>query len=187
MVQEKMLEVVSQKGLTIYSKGSKIHQGLLSDEVKIIENKYKSDRFSVISETELLRISAILLLKIHVITGWELPKSELMDLLIDQFSKKLVESYPDVNQDEVEYAFRNKPVGVKEWGKFMNLSLLDDVMLPFLANRRRISNLEESNSPVVQIEHKPSAEDLEKINEEFAEFLKTDEAKKYGFCLANGL
>lgn len=89
-----------------------------------------------------------LLLKIHVITGWTIPEAELLNILIDQFQKKLVENYGDVNPEEVEYAFRNFGTRVKDWGKAMNLSLIDEVMLPYLGERERLSReLEERKLP----------------------------------------
>jgi len=85
-----------------------------------------------------------LLLKIHVITGWAIPSNEIMLLFIDQFKKKAIESYPLVNTDEVEFAFRKFGIGVKDWGKSMNLSLIDEVMQPYLEMRFEISKFEES-------------------------------------------
>lgn len=80
------------------------------------------------------------LLKIHVITGWTIPKDDLMKILLDQFIKKLVESYPNVNPVEMEYAFRNYGTTVKDWGKSMNLALIDEVMIPYMADRKHLSH-----------------------------------------------
>jgi hypothetical protein len=88
-----------------------------------------------------------LLLKINVIVGWTIPaKDELMDILTDQFTKKLAESYADVNAEEIEYAFRNRGLEVKDWGKALNLTLIDEVMLPYLQVRSDLSKMEESKS-----------------------------------------
>lgn len=119
--------------------------------------------------------ASVLLLKIHVITGWEIPQQELMTILADQFVKKILESYPSVTPEEVEYAFRNKPIELKEWGKSMNISLIDEVMVPYLEKRFEISRIEEQRK---QIEHKPSKEQLEQIDREYEAFLKTDLGKK---------
>lgn len=113
--------------------------------------------------------SYALLLKIHVITGWAIPEGEFQDILIDQLEKKLLESYPLVNPDEVEYAFRNN-TSVKDWGKAMNLSLIDEVMIPYLEKRRELSSLEEQKQPKM-IEHK---EDMsEKAMKDWTEDLKS--------------
>jgi hypothetical protein len=84
-----------------------------------------------------------LLIKIHAITGWTIPVSELMNVLADQFEKKLLEKYRNVNEQEVEYAFRNKGIEIKDWGKAMNLSLIDEVMIPYLEERFELSRTEE--------------------------------------------
>jgi hypothetical protein len=95
-----------------------------------------------------------LLVKINAITGWTIP-DETTEILVDQFRKKLSESYANCNPDEVEYAFRNYGTAVKDWGKQMNLSLIDEVMIPYLGRRLELSRLEEQKSkPIHQIENK---------------------------------
>lgn len=113
-----------------------------------------------------------LLLRIHVITGWQMPPDELMMILVDEFNKKIVESYPNVNIEEVCFAFRERGSEVREWGKALNISLIDEVMIPYLEKRFEISKIEEQ---VKQIEHKP---DLTRIEKEWQDFLKTDLGKK---------
>lgn len=68
-----------------------------------------------------------------------------MDILIDQLHKKLTESYANVNAEEVEYAFRNNS-GVQDWGKAINLNLIDEVMQPYLSRRRDLSKIEEQKN-----------------------------------------
>lgn len=81
-----------------------------------------------------------LLLKIHVITGWTIPNSdELMTILIDQFQKTLVEKYSMLNPDEIEYAFRNHGTSLEDWGKAMNLNLVDAILSPYTHKRFDIS------------------------------------------------
>lgn len=129
--------------------------------------------FAKMSPEQLLHEASVLLLKIHVITGWEIPQKELMNILIDQFTKKILESYGNINTDEIEYVFRNKPVEIKEWGKAMNISLFDEVIIPYIEKRFEISKIEEQRK---QVEYKP---DLKKIDQEFEDFLKTDLGKKF--------
>lgn len=85
-----------------------------------------------------------LLIKIHVITGWVLPSGDLQTVLINQLGKHLIENYADVNPDEVEFAFRKWGTTTKDWGKQMNLSLIDEVLLPYIILRGHVSQLEES-------------------------------------------
>ncbi len=74
--------------------------------------KYKSKRIGEMNEEEVSKWGKTLLLKIYVITGWTIPSDEvLLIILIDQFQKKLVESYINLNTDEVEFLF-NTPSGI---------------------------------------------------------------------------
>jgi hypothetical protein len=91
---------------------------------------------------------------------------------MDEFSQKVVESYPDVTKEEICFAFRSGASQVKEWGKALNIGLIDEVMIPYLEKRREISKIEEQKK---QIEYKP---DLEQIEKEYQEFLQTDLGKK---------
>jgi hypothetical protein len=151
---------------------SSIKSKLLPEEAKILELKYQSPVFGKMKPDELTYNAVHLLLKIHVITGWEVPQNEMMEILVDQFKKKITESYPMINCDEIEYAFRNKPTEIKEWGKAMNISLIDEVIQPYMATRFELSKFEEQKK---QIEHKP---DLAQIEKEYQDFLQTDLGKK---------
>lgn len=112
-----------------------------------------------------------LLLKIHVITGWIIPDAELLTILIDQFQKKMVESYPNTNPQEIEYAFRNFGTTVKDWGKAMNLSLIDEVMIPYLEERKRISHAyEERAAPVPEQQVMTDAQILDYQRQRTEEF-----------------
>lgn len=140
--------------------------------------------------------SKALLIKINAITGWVIPEHNL-EVLLDQFRKKLVESYGNCNPEEIEYAFRNYGTVVKDWGKQMNLSLIDEVMIPYLARRREISDREESIAinKVTQIEYKEdmSQEAMQDWFNETAKKIKAGEMKVdyvplmlYEFMDANG-
>lgn len=97
-----------------------------------------------LSEVELLLKGKVLLTKIHVITGWTIPNSpELMNVLVDQFVKTLAEKYPGLNMDEIEYAFRQHGTTIEDWGKAMNLNLIDSVLIPYVGYRFRLSEDEE--------------------------------------------
>lgn len=103
------------------------------------------------NEQELSLWPKALLLKIHVITGWVIPASDLLNILIDQFQKKLIEDYGNLNTEEIEYAFRKSGTIIKDWGKEMNLNLIDQVLIPYLQDRVEAStNEEKRKSPPVQ-------------------------------------
>lgn len=128
-----------------------LNSKLLPNETKILELKYTGKQFGVMDESERWFAAQTLLLKIHAIKGWTIPVSELMDILIDQFQHKLEESYQNVTIAEIEYAFRNS-TDVKDWGKALNLSLIDEVMQPYLETRFDLSQQEEKLKKPVMIE-----------------------------------
>lgn len=103
---------------------------------------------------ELVKAADAVLVRIHVITGWAVPQKELQDILIDELIKKFNESYSNVNPDEVMYAFRNN-TSVKDWGKAMNLALIDEVMIPYLEARLELSHTEENLSKPKEISYQP--------------------------------
>lgn len=107
-------------------------------------------------------VAKVLLLKIHAITGWTLPVSEMMNIFIDQMQKKMQESYRNVTAEEVEYAFRNRGLDIKDWGKELNLTMVDEVMFPHLNTRSELSKFEEQqkNKPP-EIEEKKQLSDEE--------------------------
>lgn len=87
-----------------------------------------------------------LLLKIYAITGWTVPEGTMLTVFTDQFRKKIAESYATTNPDEIEYAFRNYGTTVKDWGKAMNLALIDEVMIPYLSRRADLSKVEDQKT-----------------------------------------
>lgn len=137
-------------------------------ERDIIRVKYAALQFGKLSEQNLWVYAKAILLKIHVITGWTIPSDKMMDVLLDQFVKKLRESYPDVNPEEMEYAFRHYGTVVKDWGKNMNLSLIDEVMTTYLDDRYRISHeVEERKEPPPAITY--TDEELDNFHRQWTE------------------
>lgn len=158
-IAQQLSTIASSKGLTNYSidlKGK-----LTPEEAKKLEVKYSGKTFGVMTEEERWFAAQTLLLKISAITGWTIPVSEMMDILIDQFQKKLQEGYRNLTIAEVEYAFRNRGLDVRDWGKAMNLGLMDEIMLPYLEERVELSKLEESLKKPKQIERSKELTDEE--------------------------
>ncbi len=112
------------------------------EEEEIIILKYAAPQIRELA-ANIQDWSMILLLKIHVITGWAIPEHPLKNILIDQFEKKLLEDYDMLNVREIEYAFRKSGTLIKDWGKEMNLNLIDQVLGPYLDNRLQASAAEE--------------------------------------------
>ena len=140
----------------------------LSEENKIIELKYAAKKFGEMSVDERSLSAKKVILMIHVVTGWTIPVSELMDILVDQFQEKLNEKYANVNEKEFEYAFRNRGLDIKDWGRSLNLTLIDEIMVPYLDERFDLSRQEEQimNKPL-QIEQKQ-----ELSNEDWEDWIK---------------
>jgi hypothetical protein len=142
LIQES-LTTVSPQGQLQQQSDLKNPSKLTPEETRVIDLKYKSRPIKELSQEEIALWSNALIIKIHVVTGWTIPSSEeLMNILIDQFEKKLVEDYGELNPDEIEFAFRSKGTVIEDWGKTMNLNLLDKVLLPYLDNRFKISETE---------------------------------------------
>lgn len=143
-----------------YSK--KLNEALTFPEKRILEVKYQSKQFGKMDGVELFSECMILMLKISVITGWVNPSGDLQTILTDQLCKKMVENYSNVNTDEVEYAFRNRNTEIKDWGKSFNLTLLDEVLQPYLEKRFEVSAMEERiKSKPMQLEEKKEITDEE--------------------------
>ena len=108
------------------------------------------------------------MIKIHVITGWNLPTDEMIEtVLIDQLTKKLQEEYDDLNVDEIEFAFRQSGTTIKDWGKSMNLSMVDKVLRPYLHQRFEASRVEERLAPPQQTNYTP--EQLDNFHRRYVE------------------
>lgn len=112
-------------------------------EKKHLELKYASKRFGKMDADELDLAATKAIVSICIITGWTPPAEEYEEVMVSQLSKKMAESYQNLNMEELEYAFRNKGLNIKDWGKVLNLALIDDVLMPFLDNRFDISVQEE--------------------------------------------
>lgn len=121
------------------------------EEQKLIHLKYAAKQICQMNDQEINLWPKALLLKIHVITGWVMPENQFFNILVDQFQKKLIEDYGNLNTEEIEYAFRKSGTIIKDWGKEMNLNLIDQVLIPYLSERVEASaNEEKKKDPPVQ-------------------------------------
>lgn len=101
-----------------------------------------------------------LLLKISISTGWKMLEGTALNVLIDQFSKKLREDYLSLTPAEIEYAFRNTS-DVKNFGSAFNLQLVDKVLVPYMnrrANLREFADNTFKELPSAKIDQKVSDE-----------------------------
>ncbi len=112
-------------------------------EARILELKYTGKRIAHMESDELNLSTRKMLINISVITGWTLPTNEVyLNLFVDQLLQKMKEAYGNITEAEIEYAFRNKPSDIKDWGKPINLSMIDEVIRPFLEQRFEIGEQE---------------------------------------------
>lgn len=110
----------------------------------MIALKYSGPRFSSIPDEDIQLHAMGLLIRLHAVTGWRIPEDEvILNTLVSEFSKFLAERFADLNPEEVAYAFRNYATGIKDWGKSMNLSLIEEPLQEYRNERRRLSELEE--------------------------------------------
>ena len=108
----------------------KAASGFTNEETQMIRLKYSCKRIFEMNEQELYLQAKKTLLQIYVITGWTMPSGEIKTILEDQFQKKLLEEYGNLNINEIEHAFRKIGTAVEDWGKEMNLNLVDKVLKP---------------------------------------------------------
>jgi hypothetical protein len=104
-----------------------------------------------LTKDELIATGQMLCLRIASITGWTLP-NENLEILFDQLAKYLVEMFPTLNHEEIEYAFRTKSSNVKDWGKNLNLSLFTEVLEPYLIERKAASEKEAQQAAKLDLE-----------------------------------
>lgn len=140
---------------------------LTTTEKTVIELKYLSKRFSALSDFELGVNIKNLLLKISAMTGWNIPEGEILKSLVEQLTFKFRESYGDINPDEFLFAFRQFGSTVKEFGKKINLSLIDEVIVQYKNYRFELSHMEERVKVNQDVKALPPAE----VNDD--EFLKS--------------
>lgn len=135
----------------------KLSEKLSKDDIQVIEKKYAEKQIEQMDDTELLTKVAECLLRIHIITGWNLPDDKnYIQALTEEFMLKLKEDFFMMNFIEVVYAFRKNGLGIKDWGKNMNLDLVCNVLGVYCEERTRLSMEEESlalkkNPPVQKI------------------------------------
>lgn len=114
------------------------------------------------SQENIITHSKALMIKISIITGWVIPEDQYMkNVLYEQFGKKLIEDYYSLNVQEIEYAIRNYGTTIKDWGKLVNLSIIDAALEPYINKRAEIRKLEEG-----AIKYKELSEPVEPMDPE---------------------
>ncbi len=106
--------------------------------------KYEAPQIKNMGDAELAGEVADCLRRIHVITGWNLPDDkQYMKLLFEELLQKLKEDFYMMNFPEIAYAIRKNGVGIKDWGKNMNLEMICNVLGAYCLEREKLSYEEE--------------------------------------------
>lgn len=106
--------------------------------LRIIDLK-SEENFQIISQTILLRICAS--------TGWKMPQNEYMaNALVKEFTLYLGENCKDMAVEEIMYSIRNYGLQVQDWGKDINLQLINQPLEDYRQARIELSRLEEQKA-----------------------------------------
>lgn len=136
----------------------------------VIKKKYEARQIKDMSDAEILTEAVKTFQRIHVITGWNLPDdNEYIKILSEEFCLKLKEDFYMMNFPEIVYAFRKNGIGIKDWGKNMNLDLICNVLGDYCIERTRISFEEEKinlNPPKLKIN---TDEEIDNLHRKWAE------------------
>lgn len=84
-----------------------------------------------------------LLTRINAVTGWKLPEGDTLKALVNEFSAYLIDSCRNYNPNEIAYAVRAHGGEVTEWGKNLNILLIDECVGRYKNDRSEISTIEE--------------------------------------------
>lgn len=132
--------------------------------------KYAAKPIRDVPADQLAKEAKALIGRIHVISGWNVPDDKyFLQILTNEFTKLLAESYKDLNVEEIAYAVRNYGLDVKDWGKNMNLSLIDKPISEYRRVRQCLSEVEERKKPVADIAYKPTAQELMNMRRQVVE------------------
>jgi hypothetical protein len=86
-----------------------------------------------------------LLFRVKVVTGWRLPElPEERRVLYSELALHLQQKWATFNQEEVMYAIRN--FSGTDWGKDVNVQLLDEALQHYADLRKELSKMEEQKS-----------------------------------------
>ena len=140
---ESRLTVSQQARSNLPSHLQKISESLAPAEQDILAVKYRSPRIANLPAEDVPKHAKGLLFRIHTITGWKLPDDDLfLNTLVSEFTNYLGESCADLNPEEISYAIRNYGIGIQDWGKSMNLSLINDPIQKYRQMRIEVSERE---------------------------------------------
>lgn len=112
---------------------------------ELLKAKYSGLRIKELSnEPDFGNSVKILLARICAATGWRMPDNDFMrNALIKEFEAYCCESCKDMTLEEIPYAIRNYGLEIRDWGKDINLQLINAPISDYLAARKELSSFEE--------------------------------------------
>lgn len=115
------------------------------EERDVLSKKYEGKRIGQMDDNELSVGAELSLFDIAIITGWVIPDNKIYkEKLITQLVLKYKESYYDLNFSEISYAMRKYCSEVEDYGKSVNLALIDKVVKKYRNERFAVSEIERS-------------------------------------------
>lgn len=122
---------------------------LPSEMIEIAKAKYSGQRLETISHYQTFDLTVrTILARICAATGWLMPENTFMsNAILKEFSMYCAENCKDMTGDEILFAVRNFGLHVKDWGKAINLQLINQPVTEYKVARLELSALEETIQP----------------------------------------
>lgn len=115
------------------------------DMAEVAKVKYSGPRLASIPEIDYSITCKSILAQICATTGWDMPQNPFMsNAVVSAFEAYCKEYLSDMTGDEILYSFRRFGLNTKDWGKAINLQLINDPIQSYREVRREISDIEDS-------------------------------------------
>lgn len=110
---------------------------------QIAKVKYSGPRFNSIDSLDIPLVTKTLLAQICTVTGWLMPENKFaQQALIKEFQCYCLEVADDMTPDEIRYAMRHYALGIKDWGKAVNLQMINEPLVEYRNARAEFSEIE---------------------------------------------
>ncbi len=122
---------------------------LVGSETTVIKLKYAQPPICAMAPEVGLTYVQGLVKRIHVITGWAIPElEEDRHILFSEMYNHLVETWPSFNAEEIAYSVRTYGPEIENWGKNINLVLLDKCIGKYYTHERQEASKREEQKKV---------------------------------------
>ena len=131
------------------------------EQAEILKAKYSGLSFERMTADQLQTSASAIIAAIKILTGWNIPTGQSLDLLRGYLASELRKEYPTLTVKEIELAFRGHAGKVIEYGKDLNLSLFNKVMNLYFEERNEATTAE--SSEILRLEQDKVLSQLEEI------------------------